>query len=95
MLEVAYTYLSVVYDGVLPPTEVLQLLRTGYDREARAKLTADENEQFGVAVHYVSTATAAWCFSRGYAEYDRKFTEAGAQEAGASEPVHYQRTGPS
>lgn len=78
VLDVAFSYLSFVYDEELQPSSVLKALETGYNSAAGIKLTIQEDKHFNVAVRYVSAATAAWCFSRGYNEYGEKFLKVGS-----------------
>jgi Ser/Thr protein kinase RdoA (MazF antagonist) len=77
ILDVAFSYLSFVYDEELEPALVRETLLKEYNSVAEIKLTSQEEEYLPTAVRYVSAATAAWCFSRNYDEYGEKFLKAG------------------
>lgn len=77
ILDIAYSYLSFVYDQELEPAAVREALEGGYNDLAKTKLSKQEHDYFKTAVRYVSAATAAWCFSREYDEYGEKFLHAG------------------
>jgi Ser/Thr protein kinase RdoA (MazF antagonist) len=75
LLDIAFTWLSIVYDGELAPRSVLTTLIAGY-ASAAGPLTDHEGRHVELAVRYVSTAAAAWCFRRGHDEYGHRFLAA-------------------
>jgi Putative homoserine kinase type II (protein kinase fold) len=77
LLDLAYIYLSMVYDEQLDPAELLAALREGYDGVVRRPLTALELTQFTRAVEYAAVAASAWCYSRGMSDYGDRFLGAG------------------
>jgi Ser/Thr protein kinase RdoA (MazF antagonist) len=79
LLDLAFSYLSFVYDGELDPTSVVSQLAKGYNVVTR--LTTEEAASFQPAVWFVSAATAAWCFARGYSDYGERFLTAGTHGA--------------
>jgi Ser/Thr protein kinase RdoA (MazF antagonist) len=78
LLDVAYTYMACLYDGELPPAAVFDALITAYDAAAAEPLTPVERSLFPTALRWAAACAAAWCFSRGYAEYAEKFLAAGS-----------------
>ena len=77
LLDVAFTYTACVYQDELPPAAIFDALATAYDAAAAEPLTPAERSLFPTAVRWVAVCAAAWCFSRGYAEYGEKFLAAG------------------
>ena len=77
ILDLAFSWLSAVYDGSLEPGTVKDALLNAYDDAATVKLSATERQAMPMAVTFVSGATAAWCYRRGYEDYGATFLAAG------------------
>jgi Ser/Thr protein kinase RdoA (MazF antagonist) len=77
LLDVAYTYMACVYDDEMPPTAVLDALIIAYNAATAEPLTPVERSLFPTALRWVAACAAAWCFSRGYADYGEKFLAVG------------------
>ena len=77
ILDLAFSWLSAVYDGSLEPGRVKDALLDAYDDAAAVKLRSMERQALPKAVTYVSGATAAWCYRRGYGDYGATFLAAG------------------
>jgi Ser/Thr protein kinase RdoA (MazF antagonist) len=73
LLDLAYTYVSMVYDEQLDPAELLSALRAGYDGIARAPLTPAELTELPRAVEFTAVAAAAWCHARDMSGYGGQF----------------------
>ncbi|HEX4435776.1 MAG TPA: phosphotransferase [Solirubrobacteraceae bacterium] len=73
LLDLAYTYVSMVYDEQLDPAELLSALRGGYDGAAEMPLTPVEIAEIPRAVGFTATAASAWCHARGMSDYGEQF----------------------
>src|SRR5205823_4664426 len=60
---------------------VLRVLSSGYNSEAKTTLSTAENTYLRTALRYLSAATSAWCYARGYDQYGEKFIRAGMRIA--------------
>jgi Ser/Thr protein kinase RdoA (MazF antagonist) len=73
LLDLAYTYVSMVYDEHLDPRELLSALLDGYDGTAAAPLTPAEIAELPRAVEFTAAAASAWCHARGMSDYGGQF----------------------
>jgi Ser/Thr protein kinase RdoA (MazF antagonist) len=77
ILDLAFSYLSFVYDGDIESGSILRALVEGYSSKADLQLTTEEVEAFGLTVRFVSAAAATWSFARDHADYGEQFLAAG------------------
>jgi Ser/Thr protein kinase RdoA (MazF antagonist) len=73
LLDLAYTYVSMVYDEQLDPAEMLSALRGGYDDAASTPFTETEVGELPRAVEFTAAAASAWCHARGMSDYGAQF----------------------
>jgi Ser/Thr protein kinase RdoA (MazF antagonist) len=73
LLDLAYTYVSMVYDEQLDPAELLSALLGGYEDIAPAPLTPAELAELPRAVEFTAGAASAWCHARGMSDYGGQF----------------------
>jgi Ser/Thr protein kinase RdoA (MazF antagonist) len=73
LLDLAYTYVSMVYDEQLDPGELLSALRRGYDAVTATPLTGAELAELPRAVEFTAAAASAWCQARGMSDYGEQF----------------------
>ena len=81
VLDVAFGWVSVVYDDELAPEAVRDALLAGYDEVSGMPLSDEERAVLPRAVTFVSGAAAAWCYRRGYDSYGSHFLTSGARYA--------------
>jgi Ser/Thr protein kinase RdoA (MazF antagonist) len=73
LFDMAYTYISVVYDDVMAPATVIDRVVSGYDSAATTPLTAAERDAFTRAVRFVCASAAIWCFARQHDDHGERF----------------------
>jgi Ser/Thr protein kinase RdoA (MazF antagonist) len=78
IIDLARTYASMRKETVFPVQQIIDLLTTGYDSTAAIPLTRIENDNFKLAIAYVSGVIATWHATNGN-RYTRRYIEIGEE----------------